>query len=183
MNTTEKKWPQSDVLFQPSKPTTTRADGNQRNERIGLVRQWILTQFRTLHGRHTARHLVTAFICVSMPIKDEITCGDGCVCVGENTSVIKDEWCWNNDHNNNKHFTRQSCLQTFKHWIGQAVQVNSKHVRRKINTIKHRELNRLEMSVWKCFNVSCKKILFKPEKQLTKCQLCVSQLGRSVCAV
>lgn len=54
----------------------------------------------TLHGRQTARHLVTAFL-VSMPIKDEITCGDGCFCVGENTSIIKKEWYWNNGHNNN----------------------------------------------------------------------------------
>lgn len=37
-----------------------------------------------------------------MPIKDEITCGDGCFCVGENTSIIKEEWSRNNSHNKSK---------------------------------------------------------------------------------
>lgn len=30
-----------------------------------------------------------AFFLVSMPITDEITCGDGCFCVGEKASIIK----------------------------------------------------------------------------------------------
>lgn len=59
------KWPQSNLkyfsLSNEVKPTTTRANGNQRSERRGSVRQWRLTRFRTLHGRQTARHLVTAF--------------------------------------------------------------------------------------------------------------------------
>lgn len=93
LHETTKKWPQSNQkYFSRSnygvKPTTPRADGEPKEWKKRIdIRQWIWT----LHGRQTARHLVTAFT-VSMPIKDETTCGDGCFCVGENTSIIKEEW-------------------------------------------------------------------------------------------